>query len=490
MNLASALNKSIQVKFFDMGVFFIVSLVTYRYFEINERGLLSIFWATFFILELFIIEFGATTQAKIPDLISKKENAKIQNIILSVFFIRSFSAILIGIFIFVFSTQLAMIITPEDIEYIRVDFILKASAIFYVLNILFGPIDHSILIGFKKYKKMRLFYNIKIVPLLVSALLTLSLQKSPEFLLLSYIFIRLLLQIIMGWHSYNHLKKEGDFKFIRETNFDKDIAIDIAKHGLPIWISSLLAASTPHIAILILGQNSSLDIVAQYSLAMSLFMAAIAFLAMLDGWLVPKLSEIKSKKIQHVFKYVNEYYDFYFYISSIFGVLIMIFSDLGVKIIAGSGYENSAILLVAFCCFINFRTLSIFRNVIVVFKSTTVIPIYVFYKFLIEITIMAILVPQLSYYGILLAQFIAYLLVGQLWIARVFYSVFNKKSIKIFFYNRYFKVCLLTSFLSCISLYLFVTKSFLFYIYCAVYLSILTSLVIKHFHQFKKILST
>ena len=76
MSLSSALNKSVQVKFFDMSVFFIVSLITFRYFEIDERGLLSIFWATFFIIELLIMEFGVTAQAKIPDQIIKKRKYK------------------------------------------------------------------------------------------------------------------------------------------------------------------------------------------------------------------------------------------------------------------------------------------------------------------------------------------------------------------------------------------------------------------------------
>ena len=194
-----------------------------------------------------------------------------------------------------------------------------------------------------------------------------------------------------------------------------------------------MAASIPHMSILILGQYSTLENIAQYSLAISLFMAAIAFLGMFDGWLVPKLSEIKSQNAANMLDYINDYYRLYFYASTLFGICIIIFSNLAVRIIAGDGYENSVLILIALCCFINLRTLSIFRNIIVVLRSTNIIPVYVFIKFIIEIFIMVIMVPKYDFYGILIAQFISFLVVGQLWIRKVFFSVFNKKIIVFFF---------------------------------------------------------
>ena len=88
-------------------------------------------------------------------------------------------------------------------------------------------------------------------------------------MILVYIFVRLILQIWMGWHSFFYLKKEKSIKFIK-NNLDIKSFINASKHGLPIWVSSLMAASIPHMSILILGQYSTLEnIVAQYSLAMS-----------------------------------------------------------------------------------------------------------------------------------------------------------------------------------------------------------------------------
>ena len=196
MSLSSALSKSVQVKFFDMSVFFIVSLITFRYFEIDERGLLSIFWATFFIIELLIMEFGVTAQAKIPDQIIKKENTKVQQTILSIYIVRSLSALLIGIFVYIFSEQISIIVTPENIDPKRLESILNTMSLFFSLNFLFGPVDHTTLIAFKRYEKMRLFLNMKIVPILFSALITLALKESPEFMILIYILIRFIIQSI------------------------------------------------------------------------------------------------------------------------------------------------------------------------------------------------------------------------------------------------------------------------------------------------------
>ena len=106
--------------------------------------------------------------------------------------------------------------------------------------------------------------------------------------------------------------------------------------------------------------------------------------------------------------------------------------------------ENSVLILIALCCFINLRTLSIFRNIIVVLRSTNIIPVYVFIKFIIEIFIMVIMVPKYDFYGILIAQFISFLVVGQLWIKN-FFSVFNKKNNSILFYNKYLNITLITS---------------------------------------------
>lgn len=488
MSLSSALKQSTQVKFFDMSVFFIVSLITYRYFEINERGILSIFWATFFIIELFIIEFGSTTQAKIPDYVVKNDNLKIQNLILSTYFIRSISAFFIGLIILLFVDNISLIITPEGVDYLRTIFVLKVISVFFILNILFGPIDHSILIGFKKYKKMKLFYNIKVIPLLISAFFTLGFRQSPEFMILVYIFVRLILQIWMGWHSFFYLKKEKSIKFIK-NNLDIKSFINASKHGLPIWVSSLMAASIPHMSILILGQYSTLENIAQYSLAISLFMAAIAFLGMFDGWLVPKLSEIKSQNAANMLDYINDYYRLYFYASTLFGICIIIFSNLAVRIIAGDGYENSVLILIALCCFINLRTLSIFRNIIVVLRSTNIIPVYVFIKFIIEIFIMVIMVPKYDFYGILIAQFISFLVVGQLWIRKVFFSVFNKKNNSILFYNKYLNITLITSLFFYIIFYLYFVNVLLFYLLLFIYLAIVLWLFTRNLDVFRKTLS-
>ena len=108
-----------------MAVFFIVSLITYRYFEIEERGLLSLFWATFFIIELLIIDFGVSALAKIPNELANKQITKISNIILSAYFVRATSAFILGILILIFSESLSLAITPENIDHLRLAFVLK-----------------------------------------------------------------------------------------------------------------------------------------------------------------------------------------------------------------------------------------------------------------------------------------------------------------------------------------------------------------------------
>ena len=84
------------------------------------------------------------------------------------------------------------------------------------------------------------------------------------------------------------------FIFFLTTN--KDIAFDrifinvdelksVSMHGIPLWISTLLAASLPHID-LNARRKYQFESVAKFSLAMSIFMAAIAFVDMVDGWLI------------------------------------------------------------------------------------------------------------------------------------------------------------------------------------------------------------
>ena len=75
--------------------------------------------------------------------------------------------------------------------------------------------------------------------------------------------------------------------------------------------------------------------------------------------------------------YLNDFYNLYFYISTLFSILIIIFSELGVMIISGNGYADSITILIALSCFMNFRTLLIFRNVINVFNSTNTTLTYV-----------------------------------------------------------------------------------------------------------------
>ena len=69
------------------------------------------------------MEFGVTAQAKIPDQIIKKENTKVQQTILSIYLVRSLSALLIGIFVYVFSEQISIIVTPENIDPKRLEYL-------------------------------------------------------------------------------------------------------------------------------------------------------------------------------------------------------------------------------------------------------------------------------------------------------------------------------------------------------------------------------
>ena len=489
MSLSSALSKSVQVKFFDMSVFFIVSLITFRYFEIDERGLLSIFWATFFIIELLIMEFGVTAQAKIPDQIIKKENTKVQQTILSIYLVRSLSALLIGIFVYVFSEQISIIVTPENIDPKRLESILNIMSLFFSLNFLFGPVDHTTLIAFKRYEKMRLFLNMKIVPILFSALITLVLKESPEFMILIYIFIRFIIQSIVGWHSYFFLTTNKDIAFDR-IFINVDELKSVSMHGIPLWISTLLAASLPHISILMLGENTSLESVAKFSLAMSIFMAAIAFVDMVDGWLIPKLSERKSKETKIIHMYINDFYNLYFYISTLFSILIIIFSELGVMIISGNGYADSITILIALSCFMNFRTLLIFRNVINVFNSTNTTLTYVIFKFVIEIISMLILIPIIGYYGILIAQLIAYFIIGQLFIVSSLSKVLKEKNLVKLFFNRYLSMALISSIIIGVLLPLHFMDNYFFYFLAVFYIFCTLTLIFKKKDVFMKILSS
>jgi O-antigen/teichoic acid export membrane protein len=488
MNLRSALIKSLQVKFFDMSVFFIVSLITFRYFEIEERGLLSIFWAAFFIIELFTFQFGVTIQAKIPAQIIKKDVSRIQNTIFSAYLLRSFSGLIIGLLVFIFSEQLALILTPENIDHLRLKSVLNGTSLFLGLNIILGPIDHSVLIAFQKYQKMRLFLAFKIVPTLLSALLTLALKESPEFMILSYMFIRLTIQTYIGWHIYFHLVKDKSILF-KKFSLDLISIKSVTKHALPLWISTLLAASIPHISIFMLGTNSNVESVAKFSLAMSLFMAGIAFVEMIDGWLVPKLSEKKLKNKLVVYSYLNDYYNLYFYTSTFFSILIIIFSELMVKIIAGDEYESSATLLIALCCFMNLRTLLTFRTVIYVFMETTIALKYVIYKFIIEIIFMFILIPIIGVYGILIAMLLSHFIIGQLFVIKVMNYIFNIKDFFNLFFNKFFYMSFISSMLISILLYLQASSSVLFYPVSIIYMVFILFLINKKKGDFQEILS-
>ena len=251
-------------------------------------------------------------------------------------------------------------------------------------------------------------------------------------------------------------------------------------HGIPLWISTLLAASLPHISILMLGENTNLESVAKFSLAMSIFMAAIAFVDMVDGWLIPKLSERKSKETKIIHMYLNDFYNLYFYISTLFSILIIIFSELGVMIISGNGYADSITILIALSCFMNFRTLLIFRNVINVFNSTNTTLTYVIFKFVIEILSMLILIPIIGYYGILIAQLIAYFIIGQLFIVSSLSKVLKeKKNLVKLFFNRYLSMALISSIIIGVLLPLHFMDNYFFYFLAVFYIFCTLTLIFK-----------
>lgn len=472
-----------------MAIFFIVSLITYRYFNMDERGMLSIYWATFFIFELFILDLGTTIMSKVPTHIKKKEKQNIENIIFSTYLVRSLSGVILGAFLFGFSDQISSLIMPENADHIGMIFVLKSAAVFFLLNTFLGPVDHSVLIAFQKYEMMRTFYNIKIVPMFISAITTLLIKESPEFMFFTYLILRLVMQSSMGWYAYYYLNKNNNFSLL-QIKFNLSSITLVCKHGLPIWFGALISVSTPHLAIFILGQNSGLNSVAQFSLAMSLFMAAIAFLQMLDGWLVPKLSEQKDSSMDDIYSYTNRYYKLYFYLSLVFAILIILFAEFGVKVISGSGYEESALLLIVLCCFLSFRTLTIFRNIIVVFGSTNIITIFIFFKFLLEITLMLLTVPKFGAYGILISQFVSIVFIGQLYIYKTLSSFFIIQKISKLFFNKYVYMCSLSSVLTSMLLYLFVSGySLLFYSLSILFLILCIILIFTNKEDFKKILA-
>jgi hypothetical protein len=137
----------------------------------------------------------------------------------------------------------------------------------------------------------------------------------------------------------------------------------------------------------------------------------------------------------------------------------------------------------------NFRTLMIFRHVIVVFKSTKILPIFVAYKFIVEVISMILLIPLLGFYGILVAQLLSYLVIGQLFIIRVLSKIFNKRNIMKLFFNKYLYMSSISSFFMSILLYLSLVGSSIFYVLSVVYMISILFLIIQKKQSFKKILS-
>ena len=472
-----------------MAIFFIISLITYRYFSVEDRGLLSVFWATFFLIELFIIDLGATVQARIPNFLAQGDNAAVNDTIFSVYLVRGLSGLFIGIVIYILSEHLALIMSPISVDPLKLKFMIEISSLLFIFNGAFGPISDSVLIGLKQYKLMKLFYNFKVLPILVSALLTFSFDESPSFMFVCYVGLRLFIQSCWGWYLYWCVRKVSSFSLrYAWVNF---LSIrSVCAHGMPIWGAALIAASTPHIAIILLGKMADLQTVAQYSLALALFMAAFSFLSMMDGWLVPKLSERKASSITVVRKYLEEYYEMYIFITLVVSIGIITFSELGVYVIAGDSYGEAVFLLLGLSCFMTLRTMTIFRNVLILFDKTSFIFYFVAIKFFIEVAAMLILIPYIGAYGILVAQLITFMIIGQLYIFKMNSSIFNLVRIWENLFNKYFLTSvLLTGFYGLTFLLYIFDYKISFYLLCLMIFLSLSFYGFKASTRFKKLLN-
>ena len=472
-----------------MAVFFVISLITYRYFDPEERGLLSVYWATIFLMELFIIEFGTTLQARLPHLHLKGLNTKLNDTIFSAYLVRASSGLLIGIVAYLLSEYLAVIMSPAGVDPSKLKFVIEISSFLFMFNGAFGPIDIGVLIGLKQYKKMRLFLNTKIMPLLFSAVLTWIFDESPTFMVISYIALRLFLQFCLGWCLHWFISKDSSFSMSSaRVNFSS--IRSVCSHGIPIWGAALIAVSTPHIAIILLGKTSDLQVVAEYSLAMALFMAVSSFPSMMDGWIVPKLSERMGSSLTVLRSYIDEYYVLYTFATLAVSTGIIAFGGLGVYLIAGDSYGEAVLLLMGLSCFMTFRTLTIFRNVLSLFNKTSFIFYFAVIKFVTEVLAMLILIPYIGAYGILIAQLITFMIIGQLYIFKMNSSVFNMVRIWENLFNKYFLISVLvTGFYGLTFLLYIFDYTISFYMLCLMIFLILTLFGFKASTRFKKLLN-
>ena len=159
--------------------------------------------------------------------------------------------------------------------------------------------------------------------------------------------------------------------------------------------------------------------------------------------------------------------------------------------IAGDSYREAVFLLIGLSCFMTFRTLTIFRNVLTLVDKTSFIFYFVLVKFCLEVAVMLILIPYFGAYGILIAQLITFMFIGQLYIFKMNSSIFNKVRIWENLFNKYFLTSVLVTGFYGLTFLLYKTGYVAsFYLLCTSIFLILSVYGFKALARYKKILAT
>ena len=275
-----------------------------------------------------------------------------------------------------------------------------------------GPIDENTMIGIKQYKNMKVFGILKTAPTLVSAIAVFFYKGGyVEFLLLSLSLTTIAVSLYSWFQFYNlirihNLKLEGGLFYCRS------VFVKLTKHGGPIWLMSLLTMFTGHFLILVTAHYRPLEDVALFTLALSIFGVVMMFPSMMEGFAVPKITELIKIQKHRIKEYVHQYYVLYFIVSSILIIGALLFSGYVVDLIGGEKYQNSKYILALLLLSIPIRTLSFYRNVLYVRDQSFLALKVTVVKNIIEIVGYFLMIPLFGLEGAIWVAMFSYLVYG------------------------------------------------------------------------------
>lgn len=224
--------------------------------------------------------------------------------------------------------------------------------------------------------------------------------------LLIYLFLEVLFLSLFSWEKL--LIKRFLLRVSLICNnfvYIKKFIID----GIPVWLMSFLYVLSINFVNILLGNALNFSLIAEYSLAFTIFIMGVSVVSQVEGYLIKYISD--SQNGIDIFLKIKYFYSLYFLLMSVVGLVIIYLSPI-IPIVFGGRYENSSRILIFLCLIFSVRSLSLFRICLYSqYKSFMALQITCL-KSVIEIILIFFLLNTFSYYSVVVSYLLSYFFYG------------------------------------------------------------------------------